>query len=228
VRRSRRIFRRLKRLHPDAGCALAYRGRFELLVAVVLSAQCTDAKVNRVVPELFARFPTPGALAAASICDVESVIRPIGLFRTKARNITAIARAAVAGIEWTMDGLRRLPGVGRKTANVVLSEALGRNDGIAVDTHCGRLARRLGLSRHDDPEKVERDLMRLYPRKDWGMVTHLFIAHGRTTCPARRPRCGECPVRPDCLWGTKHHSGPRRAPLHALDTSRKVSKHRGR
>jgi endonuclease III len=219
VRRARRVYRRLARLYPEAGCSLAYRDRFELLIAVVLSAQCTDAKVNRVLPALFERFPTPAALGAAPLRDVEAVIRPLGLFRAKARSISQIARRAVQGIEWTMEGLRELPGVGRKTANVVLSEALGRNEGIAVDTHCGRLARRMAFSKHDDPVKVERDLVALFPKKDWGMVTHLFIAHGRALCSARNPRCAECPVRPDCPFGLKKP---------ALDRPRKTGKHRAR
>lgn len=196
--RARRILARLRRLHPDAHCALHYRSEYELLIAVILSAQCTDAKVNEATPALFARFPDADSLASATTREVEPFIRTLGLFRMKARNIIGAARGLAVGVSWTLEGLTRLPGVGRKTANVVLGEARGIHEGIAVDTHCGRLARRFGITRHEDPGKVEADLCRVYPRKDWGMVTHLFIAHGRRVCTARSPRCADCGVRALC------------------------------
>ncbi len=196
--RAQKILNRLKTLHPDARCALDFHDEYELLVAVILSAQCTDKKVNAAVPALFERFPRPRDLATARPSEVEPYIRTLGLFRSKARHIIGAAKGLHEGVEWSIAGLTRLPGVGRKTANVVLSEARGIHEGIAVDTHCGRLARRFGLTRSDDPKRIERDLMAIYPRTNWGMVTHLFIAHGRSTCPARSPRCSDCGVRDLC------------------------------
>lgn len=196
--RARRLLEALRRLYPDAHCALDFRNEYELLVSVILSAQCTDAKVNQATPALFRRFPTAGSLGAATPREVEPFIRTLGLFRSKARNIIGAARGLDAGVEWSIAGLTRLPGVGRKTANVVLGEAKGIHEGIAVDTHCGRLARRFGLTVHEDAEKVESDLCAIFPRRDWGMVTHLFIAHGRAVCAARAPRCAECALKTLC------------------------------
>lgn len=199
--KARDFFRTLKKLYPDASCALTFKTDFQLLVAVVLSAQCTDAKVNQVTPALFKRFPAAPALAKAEIADVETIINSIGLYRTKARNIVQLSKRIVEGggkVPRTMEELVALPGVGRKTANVVLSVAHGISEGVAVDTHCSRVARRLGLTKETTPEKIERDLMRLYPRRDWGMVTHLFISHGRRTCKAPRPLCEECVLKADC------------------------------
>lgn len=198
ARRARAILRYLKAEYPDARCSLDYDGAYQLIVAVVLSAQCTDAKVNAVIPKLFTRYPTPSDLAAARHRDIEAIIRPLGLFRSKARNIVALAAGIIEGVPRTMAELVQLPGVGRKTANVVLGEAFGFAEGIAVDTHCGRLARRLGLVASETPEKIERELMDLVPRSDWPMVTHLFIAHGRKICHAQRPRCAECRVKTLC------------------------------
>lgn len=195
------ILARLKREYPDAHCALDHADAFELLCATILSAQCTDVRVNLVTPVLFARYPDAFALAAARHDDVEEIIRSTGFFRNKARNLIAMAQALVADhggeVPRTMEELRVLPGVGRKTANVVLGNAFGINAGVTVDTHVGRLSRLLALTKHDDPEKVERDLMKLVPQDDWALVSHLLIFHGRQVCIARRPRCAAC-VLNDC------------------------------
>ena len=201
-RRARTVWRALARAYPDAGCALSFASPFQLLVATVLSAQCTDKAVNRATPALFRRFPDAAAFARAAPGDVAPFIRSLGLWRAKARNLVAAARVLEKDHEGeiprTMDALVRLPGVGRKTANVVLGNAFRVAEGIAVDTHAGRVARRLGLTRHEDPAKVEKDLMALFSPPDWAMTTHLFIAHGRAVCRAPRPRCSECPVARLC------------------------------
>jgi endonuclease-3 len=193
---SAKILSLLKEMYPDARCALEYRNPYELLCATILSAQCTDVRVNMVTPALFSRYPTPFELARAEPADVEEIIKPTGFFRNKTKSLIAMARAVVADfggeIPRTMDELRRLPGVGRKTANVVLGNAYNINEGVTVDTHVGRLSGLLGLSAEQDPGKVEQDLMKLFPQADWGLLSHLLIFHGRKICIARRPRCGEC------------------------------------
>lgn len=193
---------RLKREYPDAHCELDYRTPFELLVATILSAQCTDTRVNLVTPALFARYPTPAALAAARQEDVEALIRSTGFFRNKARSLIGMARALGAApggtVPATMAELQVLPGVGRKTANVILGNAYGKNEGITVDTHVARLATRLGLTRQTTPQKIEQDLMALVPRKDWTLISHLLIWHGRRVCIARRPRCEVCLLNRVC------------------------------
>ena len=200
--RAPEILERLKREYPDAHCALDHAGAFQLLCATILSAQCTDARVNLVTPVLFDRYPDAFALAAAAQEEVEAIIRSTGFFRNKAKNLIAMAQALVAEhggeVPRTMDDLRVLPGVGRKTANVVLGNAFGINAGITVDTHVGRLSRLLVLTKHDDPEKVERDLMKLVPQEDWTLVSHLLIFHGRQVCIARRPRCSACVLNDLC------------------------------
>lgn len=205
-RRARAILRHLKKAYPEAHCALAYRTPFELLVATILSAQCTDVRVNLTTPALFARYPTARDLARAEREELESLIRSTGFFRMKARNLIGMATALVeehgGEVPRTMEALRVLPGVGRKTANVVLGNAFGMNEGITVDTHVGRIARLLELTRATDPEQVERDLMLLIPRVDWTLVSHLLISHGRTVCIARRPRCDDCPLRTVCPSAT--------------------------
>lgn len=196
----------LKAAYPDAHCALEHRTPFELLVATILSAQCTDARVNLVTPALFARFPTARALATADQAELEEIIRSTGFFRAKARNLIGMARALVerhgGEVPADMESLRVLPGVGRKTANVVLGNAFGLNEGVTVDTHVTRLANLLRLTRHQDAVKIERDLMALVPREDWTLVSHLLISHGRAVCIARRPRCGECVLRGLCPSAT--------------------------
>jgi endonuclease III len=200
--RAPEILARLRRTYPDARCALDYRTPFELLCATILSAQCTDARVNQVTPALFRRYPTPEALARARQSDVEEIIRPTGFFRNKTRSLIGMAQAIVADhgadVPRTMDELRLLPGVGRKTANVILGNAYGINEGITVDTHVARVSRRLGLTRHTDPVKIEQDLMPLVPHADWALVSHLLIFHGRQICVARKPRCPDCPLADLC------------------------------
>lgn len=199
---AREVLRRLKKAYPDATCALEHRTPFELLVATILSAQCTDVRVNMVTPALFAKYPTARSLAEADQADVEELIRSTGFFRNKARNLIGMAGALVerhgGEVPADMEALRVLPGVGRKTANVVLGNAFGMNVGVTVDTHVARLTKLLGLTRHTDPIKIERDLMDLVPRKDWTLVSHLLIWHGRQVCIARRPRCDECVLRHGC------------------------------
>jgi endonuclease-3 len=190
------ILSRLKELYPDARCALEYRNAYELLCATILSAQCTDVRVNLVTPTLFSRYPTPFELARADPGEVEEIIKSTGFFRNKAKSLIGMAQAVVADhngeIPRTMEELRRLPGVGRKTANVVLGNAYNINEGVTVDTHVARLSGLLGLSVEQDPVKIEQDLMRLFPQEDWGLLSHLLIFHGRQVCIARRPRCAEC------------------------------------
>ncbi len=196
------MIRRLKAEYPDAHCELDHRNAFELLCATILSAQCTDARVNLVTPALFERYPVPEALADARQEDVEAIIRPTGFFRNKAKSLLGMARAVVeehrGRIPRTMEELRSLPGVGRKTANVILGNAYGINEGVTVDTHVGRLSRYLGLTKHDDPEKVEQDLMKLAPREEWALLSHLLIFHGRRVCIARRPQCDRCVLADLC------------------------------
>jgi endonuclease III len=200
--RAPQILARLRAAYPDARCALDHHTAFELLCATILSAQCTDARVNLVTPPLFAAYPTPGALASARQADVEAIIKSTGFFRNKARSLIGMAQALVADhgghVPRTMDELRVLPGVGRKTANVILGNAYGINEGITVDTHVTRLSRLLGLTRQDDPVKIEQDLMAFFPRDQWGLLSHLLIFHGRQICIARRPRCGECVLSDLC------------------------------
>jgi endonuclease III len=200
--RARTILGRLKREYPDARCALQHGNAYQLLVATILSAQCTDARVNLVTPAFFARYPSPEALARADREEVEELIRSTGFFRNKTRSLIGMAQALVADhrgeVPRTMEELRVLPGVGRKTANVVLGNAYGTNEGVTVDTHVTRLSRLLGLTRHDDPVKIEQDLMPLFPREEWALLSHLLIFHGRQVCIARRPRCPECALADLC------------------------------
>jgi endonuclease-3 len=196
------ILRRLREVHPDARCALDHNNPFELLVATVLSAQCTDERVNQVTPALFARYPTPRAFAEADRDEVEELIRPTGFFRQKARFLQEAAGMVVREYEGEvradMDYLVKLPGVARKTANVVLGVAYGLAEGIVVDTHVKRLAKRLALTSQDNPDKIERDLMELVPRKEWIDFGHLLIFHGRRVCKARKPDCPNCTLQDLC------------------------------
>jgi len=196
------IQRRLAAEYPDAHCELTYRNPFELAVATILSAQCTDKRVNAVTPDLFARWPDAEALAAAPLEEIESVIRSTGFFRNKARSLQGLARQLVAEhggeVPRTMEALTVLPGIGRKTANVVLGNAFGINDGIVVDTHVARLARRFGLTRATAPVPIERALLPLFPRESWTQLSHLMIWHGRRTCDARKPRCTQCVLADIC------------------------------
>jgi endonuclease-3 len=199
--RARRLVKGLARLYPDARCALNHETPLQLLVATILSAQCTDARVNLVTPALFARYRDAKAFAEAELGELETAIQSTGFFRNKARNIRACCRALVAEhggeVPGTLEELVRLPGVGRKTANVLLGNAFA-TPGITVDTHVGRLSRRLGLTAETDPEKVERDLMALLPPKEWTMFSHRMIFHGRQVCHARKPNCSSCTLAKLC------------------------------
>lgn len=201
TRRARRIGRLLQERYPDAHCELDFEDPYQLLVATVLSAQTTDVRVNGVTPTLFARYPDAAALAVAERADVEAIIQPTGFFRAKADSLLKLGAALVERFEGVVPGrladLVTLPGVGRKTANVVLGNAFGV-PGITVDTHVGRLARRFGWTDEEDPVKVEQAVGELFPRKDWTQLSHLLIFHGRRTCHARRPACGACPVARLC------------------------------
>lgn len=188
--------------YPAAWCELDHSDAYELLVATILSAQCTDARVNLVTPELFERYPDAGALAAADQGELEELIRSTGFYRNKARSLTGMARAVVerheGRIPESMEQLTKLPGVGRKTANVILGTAFDQAAGIVVDTHVARVTRRLGLTREDDPVKIERDLMELFPRSSWIRLSHRLIIHGRRVCKARGPACEVCPLDQIC------------------------------
>lgn len=201
-RRTTRIFDILKRTYPDAHCALHFSTPLELLIATILSAQCTDERVNQVTPALFARCPNASALASISQAELEKMIHSTGFYRAKARSLRSCAASLVADHEGevprTMEALHKLAGVGRKTANVVLGNAFHLAEGIVVDTHVGRLSRRMGLTRHHDPVKVESALVRLIPKKDWTLASHLLISHGRKRCNARKPDCTHCEIKTLC------------------------------
>jgi endonuclease III len=188
----------LRRLYPDATCELNHRSAYQLLVATILSAQCTDARVNMVTPEVFRRWPTAKALAAADQEDVEEVIRSTGFFRNKAKSLRGMARSLVeehgGKVPRTMEEMLELPGVARKTANVVLGTAYGLATGVVVDTHVARLSQRLGLTRQTDPKKIELDLIAQLPEKEWIDFSHRLIWHGRRVCAARKPDCAACPL----------------------------------
>lgn len=198
---ARRIVRELTKLYPDARCALDYQNPLQLLIATILSAQCTDVRVNIVTPALFARYPDAAAFANAEPAELEKMIQSTGFFRNKAKSIIACCKQLVekhgGHVPATMEELNPLAGVGRKTANVILGNAFDV-PGITVDTHVGRLGRRLGLTTEVDPEKVERDLMGLLPDKEWTMFSHRMIYHGRQVCHARKPNCEECTLRKFC------------------------------
>jgi len=201
-RQATRVVRGLQRLYPDVTCALHHRNAFELLVATILSAQCTDVRVNLVTPALFARFPDARALARAEQAEVEALIYTTGFFRAKAKNLIGMAVQIVAlhngEVPRDLEAMTALPGVGRKTANVVLGTAFGLASGIVVDTHVKRLARRLGLTTSTDPKLIERELIAVVPRKQWIDLSHRLIAHGRKVCFARRPKCEECGLAAIC------------------------------
>lgn len=188
--------------YPDAACELNFRNPYELLVATILSAQCTDVRVNMVTPALFARFPDARALAGAHQAELEEMIRSTGFYRNKAKSLLGMARAVAerhgGEIPARMDALTGLPGVGRKTANVVLGTAFGLATGVVVDTHVARLAQRLGLSGKRDPDKIEKDLMELSPPSSWVALGHRLILHGRRVCHARKPACDSCSLSPLC------------------------------
>jgi endonuclease III len=199
---ARSVFAELKAHHHDAHCELDHQSPFELIVATVLSAQSTDVMVNQVTPELFRRWPTPAKLAAASPPDVEKTIGRLGFFRQKTKSIVGLAQKLVADhggqVPRSLDELVKLPGVGRKTANVVLGVAFGAPEGVVVDTHVQRLSQRLGWTKHTEPPEIERDLMRTFAQGDWDALGHVLIFHGRRICTAIKPACAACPVAARC------------------------------
>ena len=199
---------KLRELYPDAECALNYKIPFELLVATILSAQSTDKTVNQITPALFKKYPTPVAVAQAALTELEESVRSSGFFHNKAKNLKTCAAALVNNhhgeVPRTMEELIKLPGVGRKTANVVLGNAFNINAGVVVDTHIQRLSQRLGFSHEQTPEKIERDLMAIVPQEEWTVFSHQMIQHGRQVCSARKPKCYECLLAPDCPFENKH------------------------
>jgi endonuclease-3 len=201
------ILEKLKTLYPDATCSLDYQTPLQLLIATILSAQCTDERVNQVTPALFDRFPDAQAYADADLSDIERLIRSTGFYRNKAKNIQGTCQRLVnhfgGTVPQTMEALLQLPGVARKTANVVLAHAFGINAGVTVDTHVKRLTHRLGLTAHDTPVKIEQDLMKLLPQADWENWSIRLIYHGRAVCDARKPACDRCELIPWCPSGPK-------------------------
>lgn len=202
-----RVYSLLRRKFDDPASPrtfLEFENPYQIVILTILSAQTTDRNVNAVRDELFTRYPRPGDLAAARQEDVEAIIRSLGFYHAKATHIIGTARALAerfnGRVPCTMEELLTLPGVGRKTANIVLNHAYGINEGIAVDTHVRRVSVRIGFSSHPDPARIECDLMALFPKKVWGELNYLLIRHGRATCTARNPRCSECPVRSYCAY----------------------------
>ena len=195
-------YAKLRKLHSDAHCELDHRSAFQLILATVLSAQSTDVMVNKITPELFERWPTPKSLANAEPAEVERVLSKIGMFRQKTKNVIGLSKRLIeehrGEVPRTLDELVKLPGVGRKTANVVLGVAFGTPEGVVVDTHVQRISQRLGWTKHTEPQDIERDLMALFPRSDWDMLSHTLIFHGRRVCAARKPACAACPVTAEC------------------------------
>jgi endonuclease-3 len=200
--RAKDVVKRLRKLYPGAQTSLTYRNPFELLVATILSAQCTDERVNQVTPALFQRYPTADDMAGAKPEELEDMIRSTGFFRNKTKSLLGMSNALVerhgGDVPAKMEELVELPGVGRKTANVVLGNAFGKNIGVVVDTHVARLSGRLGLTTETDAVKIEQDLMQLMPRKDWTLLPHLFIDHGRAVCKAPTPKCEICVLNDIC------------------------------
>ena len=200
--RAAAVLQKLRASYPDAHCELNHRGAFQLLIATILSAQCTDVRVNMVTPALFKKYPDAKSLAAAEQEDVEDLIRSTGFFRNKAKNLIAAAKSLVqkhhGEVPKDLETLTHLPGVGRKTANVVLGNAYGIEAGIVVDTHVARLSKRLGLTKHTDPVKIEKDLIKVVPRESWTLWSHLLIWHGRRRCSARKPDCPQCELQSLC------------------------------
>jgi endonuclease-3 len=214
--RIRPIITRLKRRYPEARCSLDFDSPLELLVSTILSAQCTDERVNAVTPALFARYRTARDYAEANPDELSDMIKSTGFFNNKTRSLIGMGAALVerhgGEVPRTMEELTAVPGVGRKTANVVLGNAFGIDEGVVVDTHVARLSQRLALTRHSEAGKIERDLMALVARKDWTLFPHLMIHHGRATCQARKPKCEMCPVNDLCPFPKKAVKGGQRRP----------------
>jgi len=205
--RANKIISVLAKTYPQSRIALEYKTPFQLAVVTILSAQSTDKQVNKISPALFSRYKTIKDLAQADQKELEEYVHSTGFFRSKAKNIKAMAQMVLAKFNGrlpdTMEELLLLPGVARKTANVILFNAFGKNDGIAVDTHVKRLSQRLGLSKNEDPNKIEQDLLKLFPRKLWGKINHYLIDHGRNICDAKKPKCTICPVNKMCPYYKK-------------------------
>lgn len=196
------IMKILKKNYPDAKCSLDFSSPFELLVSVILSAQCTDERVNKTTPAIFKKYKTPEDFVKIPLSTLEDLIHPCGFYKTKAKNIKATANILVnefnSKVPHTMEELISLPGVGRKTANVVMLEAFNNPQGIAVDTHAKRLSNRIGLSKNVEPSKIELDLLKLFPKEFYKDINHIFIYHGRNICTARSPKCEECEIKQFC------------------------------
>jgi endonuclease III len=205
-----KIIKELKRLYPDVRCFLHYKTPFQLLCSVILSAQCTDDRVNMVAPGLFKVFPTPEKMSKAKVKDLEKLIQSTGFYHNKAKNLMGCAQVLLSEfggvIPKTIDEFIKIPGVGRKTANVVLGEVYGISEGVTVDTHVIRLSNRFGWTKHPDAVKIERDLMKLIPKEEWLLITHRMIQHGRKVCDARKPLCGACTLAKWCPFPKKSGS----------------------
>ena len=201
------IIKKLKEAYPDATCSLDFKTPFQMLVAVALSAQCTDERVNKTTPNLFEKYSTPEDICNMKLEELERIIHPCGFYKNKAKNIKAMAKEIIEKYEGkvpqTMEELINLPGVGRKSANVVMLEAFNNPQGIAIDTHAKRIANRVGLSNQTDPSKIEQDILKLIPKEYYKDVNHLLVWHGRKTCDARKPKCSECVIKTYCNYYKK-------------------------
>ena len=204
------IIKKLKEYYPDATCSLDFKTPFEMVISVMLSAQCTDERVNKTTPSLFEKYSTPQSICDMELEELERIIHPCGFYKNKAKNIKAMAKEILekynGKVPETMEELITLPGVGRKSANVVMLEAFNNPQGIAVDTHAKRIANRVGLSKNTVPEKVEQDILKLIPKEYYKDVNHLFVWHGRKICNARKPKCNECPIKKYCRYYLKDNS----------------------
>ena len=202
------IIETLKKTYPEAKCSLNYSSPFELLIAVMLSAQCTDERVNKVTPNLFKVCNTPESVLKTDLKKIERIIQSCGFYKNKAKNIKATSKILVeqfhSNVPNTIEELTSLPGVGRKTANVVMLEAFNNPQGVAVDTHVKRITNRIGLSKNNDPEKIEKDILKIFPKKYYTDINHTFIYHGRNTCTARNPNCNSCTIKSICKYNLKN------------------------
>lgn len=204
------IIKKLKEYYPDATCSLDFKTPFEMVISVMLSAQCTDERVNKTTPSLFEKYSTPQSICDMELEELERIIHPCGFYKNKAKNIKAMAKEILekynGKVPETMEELITLPGVGRKSANVVMLEAFNNPQGIAIDTHAKRIANRVGLSKNTVPEKVEQDILKLIPKEYYKDVNHLLVWHGRKICNARKPKCNECPIKKYCRYYLKDNS----------------------
>lgn len=196
------VIKKLKEYYPEAMCSLAFKTPFQMAIAVILSAQCTDERVNKITPSLFEKYGTPQAICNMEINDLEKIIYPCGFYKNKAKNIKAMVKEILEKYNGqmpnTMEQLMSLPGVGRKSANVIMLEAFNKPEGIAIDTHAKRIAKRVGFSKETTPEKIEKDILKLIPKEYYKDVNHLLVWHGRKICEARKPKCNECPIKEVC------------------------------